>query len=174
MNKFIAIKEENIASHIYLIRGQKVMLDYDLAMLYGVETRALKQAAKRNAKRFPEDFMFVLTENEVNNLVSQNVIPSKSYLGGALPMVFTEQGVAMLSGILNSERAIDVNIAIMRTFVQIRRWMSSHKELAKKVEELEKKYDEKFRIIFEAIKLLIKQENESSSQIGFRTKKQKG
>ena len=124
MNKFIAIKEENIASHIYLIRGQKVMLDYDLAMLYGVETRALKQAAKRNAKRFPEDFMFVLTENEVNNLVSQNVIPSKSYLGGALPMVFTEQGVAMLSGILNSNRAIDVNIAIMRTFVQIRRWMS--------------------------------------------------
>ena len=150
------------------------MLDYDLAMLYGVETRALKQAAKRNAKRFPEDFMFVLTENEVNNLVSQNVIPSKSYLGGALPMVFTEQGVAMLSGILNSDRAIDVNIVIMRTFVQIRRWMSSHKELAKKVEELEKKYDEKFRIIFEAIKLLIKQENAPRSQIGFRTKKQKG
>jgi len=89
-------------------------------------------------------------------------------------MVFTEQGVAMLSGILNSDRAIDVNIVIMRTFVQIRRWMSSHKELAKKVEELEKKYDEKFRIIFEAIKLLIKQENAPRSQIGFRTKKQKG
>ena len=147
------------------------MLDYDLAMLYGVETRALKQAVKRNAKRFPEDFMFVLTENEVNNLVSQNVIPSKSYLGGALPMVFTEQGVAMLSGILNSERAIDVNIVIMRTFVQIRRCMSSHKMLARKIEALEEKYDEKFKIVFEAIKQLIKQEKEPRGKIGFRTKK---
>lgn len=168
MNKLITIKEENIASHIYLIRGEKIILDYDLAMLYGVETRALKQAVKRNIKRFPGDFMFILTEEEVNNLVSQNVIPSKSYLGGALPMAFTEQGIAMLSGILSSRRAIEVNIAIMRTFVQIRKWMSAHKELAKKVEELEKKYDKNFQIVFEAIKQLIRQENEPRNQIGFK------
>lgn len=168
MNELIPIKEENIASHIYFIRGEKVMLDYDLAMLYGVETRALKQAVKRNIKRFPEDFMFILSKDEVNNLVSQNVIPSKSYLGGALPMAFTEQGVAMLSGILNSERAVEVNIAIMRTFVQIRKWVISHKELAKKIEDMEKQYDEKFKIVFEAIKQLIKQETTPRSQIGFK------
>lgn len=168
MSELIPIKEENIASHIYFIRGEKVMLDYDLAMLYGVETRALKQAVKRNIKRFPEDFMFILSKDEVNNLVSQNVIPSKSYLGGALPMAFTEQGVAMLSGILNSERAVGVNIVIMRTFVQIRKWMISHKELAKKIEDMEKKYDEKFKIVFAAIKQLIKQETKPCSQIGFK------
>ena len=112
--------------------------------------------------------MFVLTLNEADNLVSQNVIPSKSYFGGALPMAFTEQGVAMLSGILNSKRAIEVNIAIMRTFVQIRKWMNAHKELAKKIEELEKKYDGNFQIVFEAIKQLIKQENEPRSKIGFQ------
>lgn len=112
--------------------------------------------------------MFILAKDEVNNLVSQNVIPSKSYLGGALPMAFTEQGVAMLSGILNSERAVDVNIVIMRTFVQIRKWMISHKELAKKIEDMEKKYDEKFKIVFEAIKQLIKQETKPRSQIGFK------
>ena len=168
MSKLIPIKEENIASHIYLIRGEKVMLDYDLAMLYSVETRALKQAVKRNVKRFPDDFMFVLTLDEVDNLVSQNVIPFKSYFGGALPMAFTQQGVAMLSGILNSKRAIEVNIAIMRTFVQIRKWMNAHKELAKKVEELEKKYDRNFQIVFEAIKQLIKQENEPRSKMGFQ------
>lgn len=150
------------------------MLDYDLATLYGVETRTLKQAVKRNTKRFPDDFMFVLTNDEVQNLVSQNVIPSKSYLGGALPMAFTEQGVAMLSGVLNSEKAIEVNIAIMRTFVQIRKWMNSHKLLAKKIDTLEKKYDEKFKIVFEAIRQLIKQEKEPRDPIGFKTKSRKG
>lgn len=114
MSKLIPIKEENIASHIYLIRGEKVILDYDLAMLYGVETRVLKQAVKRNVKRFPDDFMFVLTLDEVNSLVSQNAIPSKSYFGGALPMAFTEQGVTMLSIVLRSKRAVQVNIAIPR------------------------------------------------------------
>lgn len=166
----VAIKEETIALHIHFIRGENVMLDYDLATLYGVETRALKQAVKRNVKRFPEDFMFVLTNDEVNSLVSQNVIPSKSYLGGALPMAFTEQGVAMLSGVLNSDRAIEANITVMRTFVQIRKWMSSHKQLAKKIDALENKYDERFKIVFEAIKQLIKQEKEPRSKIGFRTK----
>ena len=155
--------------HTFTLSGaKKIMLDYDLAMLYGVETRALKQAVKRNVKRFPDDFMFVLTLDEVDNLVSQNVIPSKSYFGGALPMAFTKQGVAMLSGTLNSKRAIEVNIAIMRTFVQIRKWMNVRKELAKKIEELEKKYDRNFQIVFEAIKQLIKQENEPRSKMGFQ------
>ena len=171
MSKLIPIKEENIASHIYLIRGEKVMLDYDLALLYDVETRALKQAVKRNIKRFPDDFMFVLADSEVNNLVSQNVIPSKSYLGGALPMAFTEQGVAMLSGILNSKRAIEVNIAIMRTFVQIRKWMNAHKELAKKIEELEKKYDKNFKIVFEAIKQLLEPPVKPKEKIGFKAER---
>lgn len=166
----IAIKEENVALHIHFIRGENVMLDYDLATLYGVETRALKQAVKRNTKRFPEDFMFVLTNDEVHGLVSQNVIPSKSYLGGALPMAFTEQGVAMLSGVLSSERAIEANITVMRTFVQIRKWMSSHKLLARKIDSLEKKYDERFKIVFDAIKQLIKQEKEPRSKIGFKAK----
>lgn len=104
-------------------------------------------------------------------LVSQNVIPAKSRLGGALPMALSEQGVAMLSGILNSERAIEANIVIMRTFVQIRKLMSTHKALAKKIETLEKKYDERFKIVFEAIKQLINQEKETGSKVGFRTEK---
>ena len=122
-----------IQSKIYEIRGQKVMLDYDLAELYEVETRALKQAVRRNIKRFPMDFMFELTNEEVDSLVSQNVIPSKSKFGGALPMAFTEQGLAMLSGILKSDKAIDVNIAIMRAFVFIRRYALSHQDLTEKL-----------------------------------------
>ncbi len=148
-----------------------MILDFDLASLYSVETRALKQAVKRNMKRFPDDFMFILTNEEVQNLVSQNVIPSKSRLGGASPMAFTEQGVAMLSGILNSEKAIEVNIAIMRTFVQIRRWMTTNKILAKKITDMEKNYDEKFKIVFEAIRQLISQEKKPRETIGFKPKK---
>ena len=140
------IPQETIEGKILLIRGENVLLDCDLAALYGVETRVLKQAVKRNTKRFPEDFMFILKNSEVDNLVSQNVIPSKSRLGGALPMVFTEQGVAMLSGILNSDKAIEVNIAIMRTFVQIRKLMNNNKILAKKITDMEKNYDEKFNV----------------------------
>ncbi len=127
---------ERIERLIYLIRYQKVMLDRNLAELYGVETRALKQAVKRNIDRFPSDFMFTLSEKEVNNMVSQNVIPSKSYFGGALPMVFTEQGVAMLSTVLNSKRAVQVNIEIMRTFVRLRQMLLSDKDLSRRLDDL--------------------------------------
>ena len=148
MNILQVIKEENIASHVYFIRSHNVILDFDLASLYGVETRALKQAVKRNLRRFPDDFMFELSETEIDFVVSQNVIPSKKYLGGATPFAFTEQGVAMLSGILNSDRAIQVNIAIMRTFVQLRKLISSHKDLVEKLNQFEKKYDEQLKMVF--------------------------
>jgi hypothetical protein len=122
-----------IQTKIHKIRGQMVMLDFDLAELYGVETRTLKQAVRRNIRRFPEDFMFELLENEVEQVVSQNVIPSKSYFGGAAPFAFTEQGVAMLSTVLRSQRAIDTNIAIMRAFVALRRYAMTFDELAAKI-----------------------------------------
>ncbi len=164
----ILLREESIASRIQYLRGERILLDSDLATLYGVETRTLKQAVRRNAKRFPLDFMFVLTDQEVNNLVSQSVIPSKSYAGGALPMAFTEQGVAMLSGILRTDRAIEVNIAIMRTFVQMRTWLSAHKDLANKLEALEKKYDHHFQIVFDAIRKLMNVEERPRRRIGFQ------
>ena len=131
-----------------MIRGLKVMLDRDLAALYGVETRALKQAVRRNADRFPDDFMFVLTGKEFINWRSQFVTSNSDKMGlRHAPMAFTEQGVAMLSTVLNSERAIDVNIAIMRTFVKLRQMLDSHAKLAKKLAELEAKYDGQFRIV---------------------------
>ena len=118
---------ESVINKILLIRNQKVMLDRDLATLYGVETRVLKQSVKRNKKRFPPDFLIILNSKEINNLVSQNVIPSKSFLGGSRPFAFTEQGVAMLSSVLNSESAIEVNIVIMRSFVKLREIISTLK-----------------------------------------------
>ena len=166
--KFI---ESNIAEHIYFIRGEKVILDVDLAILYSIETRVLKQSVRRNLNRFPDDFMFQLSEDEINQVVSQNVIPSKSYFGGAKPFAFTEQGVAMLSGILNSDRAIAVNIAIMRAFIQMRRMISSYKILERKINELENKYDKNFSVVFEALKQLIRQESEPRKRIGFKTNK---
>ena len=166
MKTQVTEKTDKIASQIHFIRGEKVMLDFDLSFLYGVETRSLKQAVKRNIDRFPGDFMFELKEDEIDFLVSQFVIPSKSKLGGAKPYAFTEQGVAMLSGILNSKRAIEVNIAIMRTFVQIRKLMQNNNELAKKINQLEKKYDENFRIVFDAIKQLIQTELKTDKKIG--------
>lgn len=164
-------KEQKIASQIYLIRGEQVMLDFDLAQLYGVETRVLKQTVKRNMIRFPEDFMFELTTGEWSNLRSQIVTSS---WGGSRyqPFAFTEQGVAMLSGILKSQQAVEVNIAIMRTFVQLRKLMDSNKDLSKKIESLEKKYDEKFQMVFEAIKKLIHQENQPRKLIGFKREKE--
>lgn len=164
----ITLNKSSIASQIYFIRGEKVMLDYELASLYGVETRALKQAVKRNMERFPGDFMFKLTDNEMDFLVSQFVIPSKSKFGGAKPMAFTEQGVAMLSGVLKSKRAVEVNIAIMRTFVHIRKLMQGNKELERKINQLEKKYDENFRMVFEAIRKLIKDDKSIVKKIGYR------
>ena len=143
-----------IRQKIYEVRGQKVMLDFDLAALYEVETRMLKQAVRRNLERFPEDFMFELDETEVQKLVSQIVIPSKSYFGGALPFAFTEQGVAMLSGILKSRKAIQVNIAIMRAFVEFRRYALTYNELAQKITELETKFEQEFADVHEVLRWL--------------------
>jgi hypothetical protein len=162
------LPEEHIAQRIFFIRGKKVMFDFDLATLYGVETRALKQQVRRNPDRFPGDFMFLLNNEEIDTMVSQFVIPNKSFLGGAQPMVFTEQGVAMLSSILRSNRAIHVNIAIMRAFVQLRRLIDSNLELSKRIDVIEEKYDKKFQVVFEAIKQLIRHENEPRKKIGYK------
>lgn len=171
MTKLPVIKGENIVNQIYFIRGEKVMLDFDLAMLYEVETRTLKQAVRRNISRFPEDFMFELTFEELNSLRSQFVTLKRGEHSKYKPFAFTEQGVAMLSGILKSEQAIAVNIAIMRTFVQVRKLMDTNKELAKKIDALEQKYDEQFDSVFNAIRELIHQENEPRKPVGYKLKR---
>jgi hypothetical protein len=160
------ISAESITSRIYMIRGFKVMLDRDLAKLYGVETKQLKRAVKRNVDRFPPDFMFILTNQEVRNLRCQI---GTSNRGGTRyqPMAFTEQGVAMLSTVLNSKSAIQVNIQIMRIFSQFRQMLSGHEDLKKKIEAMEEKYDEKFKIVFEAIKQLLTEEEKPKKRIGF-------
>jgi hypothetical protein len=159
---------EAVQSKIYLVRGKKVMLDRDLADLYQVKPIALRQQVKRNLESFPEDFMFQLNDREVDIMLSQNVIPSKKSLGGSSPMVFTEQGVAMLSSVLKSQRARQVNIMIMRTFVKLREMLSSHTELQEKIGQLERKYDQQFKVVFEAIKHIIYTE-ENPKKIGFVT-----
>lgn len=165
----IVLKEDNIANYIYILRGEKVMLDLDLALLYNVETRVLKQAVRRNIKRFPEDFMFELSMDEYRVLRSQFVTLKRGQHSKYPPFAFTEQGIAMLSGILNSDRAIQVNIAIMRTFVQVRTLMETNKELADKIAKLELKYDENFNIVFNALKQLINEKNEPIKKIGFKS-----
>ena len=165
------IPVESIASRIFLVRGQKVMLDSDLAELYGVTTSALNQAVRRNIDRFPSDFMFQMTDSEFSNLKSQFVTSS---WGGRrkLLLVFTEQGVSMLSSVLNSERAIQVNIAIMRAFVRIREMLSTHKELAFKLEELERKvgiHDQTIVQLIEAIRQLMEPPAKKGNPIGFTT-----
>lgn len=152
------IPPDFIERRIYLIRRQKVMLDSDLAELYGVKPIRLREQVKRNRSRFPEDFMFQLTDGEVDVMVSQNAIPSRRHLGGFLPYMFTQEGVAMLSSVLRSERAITVNIAIMRAFVKLREMLSTHKDLADKLEALEKKYDRQFKVVFDAIRQLMQPE----------------
>lgn len=168
------IVSEIIEQKIYLIRNQKVMLDSDLAILYGVPTFRLNEQVKRNKKRFPKDFMFQLTWKEITGLRSQFAILKNKdhvkYRGYA----FTEQGVAMLSSVLNSDRAIQVNIAIMRTFIKIREILLTHKELQKKLDEMEKKYDNRFRLVFETLRKMMQYEEEPKKQIGFRAKKEKG
>ncbi|MCH7963328.1 MAG: ORF6N domain-containing protein [Bacteroidetes bacterium] len=164
------IPTENAINKILIIRNQKVILDRDLALLYKVETRALKQAVKRNIKRFPPDFMFVLFKKEIDLLVSQNVIPSKSYLGGANPMAFTEQSVAMLSSVLKSERAIEVNILIMRAFVKLREIISTHKKVEEKLKEIEsklKEHDDQIVQIIQVINQLITPPASPKKKIGF-------
>jgi hypothetical protein len=163
---------ERVEQSIYLIRGHKVMLDRDLAGLYGVETRVLNQAVKRNAERFPSDFMFELTREEIRN-ISQFVICS-TIKHSPKVLAFTEQGVAMLSGILKSSRAVDVNIAIMRTFVKLRRMLESSEELSRKLAELESRYDEQFRIVFEAINELMIPPEPKKNPIGFHVREEPG
>src|SRR4030043_1581245 len=149
------IPVEVIEGKILVIRGHKVMIDRDLAQLYGVETRAFNQAVKRNINRFPEDFMFRHTNEEAAALSrSQFVILKRGQHYKYLPYVFTENGVAMLSSVLNSERAIMVNIQIMRTFTRLREILSSHEELKQKLVQMEKKYDDNFKVVFEAIRAL--------------------
>ena len=161
------IPTETIETRIFFIRSKKIMIDKDLAELYKVKPIALRQQVKRNKERFPDDFMFQLTSEEVENMVSQNVIPSKQSLGGHLPYVFTEQGIAMLSSVLNSKRAINVNIQIMRTFTKLREMIEGNKDLRKKIEDMEKKYDKQFQIVFEAIKRLIEPELKPKRKVGF-------
>ena len=147
------------------------LMDRDLAELYHVETKVLKQAVRRNIRRFPSDFMFELTKEEFQNLRSQFVTSS---WGGSryVPMAFTEQGVAMLSSVLNSERAIQVNIQIMRAFNQLRKMMATHEDLKHKIEEMEKRYDEQFRIVFEAISQLLEVDEKPKKKIGYLKERQ--
>ncbi|HZE13680.1 MAG TPA: ORF6N domain-containing protein [Chthoniobacterales bacterium] len=182
MSSGVILKSENIAQLVFFIRGEKVMFDVDLAKLYGVTTKALNQAMRRNAARFPDDFAFRLSKSEFNKLRSQIVTSSgpapanwsqivtssqRHRRPDSLPYAFTEQGVAMLSSVLRSPRAVEVNIAIMRTFVQLRRLMETNRELARKIEALEKKYDEQFAVVFAAIKELIAPPAPARKQIGF-------
>jgi ORF6N domain len=160
-----------IEKAILLIRGQKVMLDRDLAELYEVPTGVLNQAVKRNLRRFPGDFMFQLSKEEVEHWKSQIVISNPAAKMGLRkrPHAFTEQGVAMLSSVLHSDRAIDVNIAIMRAFVHLRELLATHKDVARKLEELEKKYDGQFKLVFEAIRQLMAPPAEKpKGRFGFR------
>lgn len=159
----------SIERMIFFIRGQKVLLSYDLAKLYEVEPRALVQAVKRNQQRFPSDFMFQLTEKENELLRSQFVTLEKGRgkFSKYLPYAFTEQGVAMLSSVLKSERAIQVNIEIMRTFARLRELLLSHKELSHKLSKLEKKYDTQFKIVFDAIRELMAPSSKPHIKIGF-------
>jgi hypothetical protein len=146
---------EVIQNKILEIRGHKVMLDYDLALLYGVETRVLKQSVKRNLKRFPEDFMFILSQAEINQMVSQNVIPSKSYFGGSFPFAFTEQGVSMLSSVLKSDKAIEVNISIIRAFATFRQFSLTYNELKERIVEIENQFPD----IYKALNYLVEKDN---------------
>jgi len=188
---------EQIDSRIFLLRGQKVILDRDLARLYGVETKAINQAVKRNPERFPADFMFQLTEAENAALLRSQIVTSNEKIGDKslddkdllrsqivtskvnprsggrryCPFAFTEQGVAMLSGLLNSPRAVQVNIEIMRAFVRFRQMLSTHVDFARKLKTLEKKYDAQFKVVFEAINELMEpvDEEDAAKEIGFHT-----
>lgn len=159
------IPSERIISKIYIIRNKKVMLDKDLAELYGVKAKVLNQAVKRNIKRFPEDFMFKLDKMELKKARSQFVTLQK---GGWGNFAFTEQGVAMLSSVLNSDRAISVNIQIIRTFTKIRELLATNEALQRKIMEIEKKYDSKIKEIFDILGLLLTDENKSKKEIGFK------
>ena len=170
MKTDFVVSNARIISRIFLIRGKKVMLDRDLAMLYGVRTMVLNQSVRRNIKRFPEDFLFQVSEEEMKLLISQIVISNKPGRGGTrkLPLAFTEQGVAMLSSVLNSERAILVNIQIIRTFTRIRQMLAGNRNLRLKIEEMERNYDKNFKIIFDTLKKMIDEEEKPKKIMGFK------
>lgn len=166
-----------IQKRIYELRGQKVMLDFDLAELYGVENRALKQAIKRNLERFPEDFMFQLNKSEWQELITNcDKLPANVKFSPASPFAFTEQGVSMLSSVLKSKKALQVNIAIIRAFVFLRQYALSHKDITEKLKELESRYNKQFKDVFEALNYLLNKEKLNDGQkqrsiIGFKSDK---
>ena len=177
--KLSVIPDEVIASKIYLIRDKKVMLDRDLAELYDIKAIRLLEQVKRNTERFPENFMFQLTENEVDILVSQNAIPSRKHLGGYFPYAFTEHGILMLANVIKSERAVKVSIRIIEIFVKLREMLLAYKDVLRKLEEIERKYtdhDQKIMLIFEYLKQLEKAKQQELDQkerprIGFKSNK---
>ncbi|MCE2997251.1 MAG: ORF6N domain-containing protein [Cyclobacteriaceae bacterium] len=169
----LIVPDEKIIRRITLLRGEKVILDVHLAELYHVETRALKQAVKRNIERFPKDFMFEVNDMEIDQMVSQFVIPSKQHLGGAKPFAFTEAGVAMLSSVLKSKRAVEVNIGIVRTFIALRKMALNYKEVIQRLEEMESKYEGKFKEIFKLLNYLIDPPVKNRQEIGFKRKGEK-
>ena len=168
-NSLATVPVERIEKSIYVIRGEKVMLDRDLADLYGVETRVLNQSVSRNRDRFPSDFILELTRDEIRG-ISQFVTSSNLKFSKRVT-AFTEQGVAMLSSVLRSKRAIAVNVEIMRAFVRLRRMLASNEQLGKKLDDLEKKYDHQFKVVFDAIRRLMIPPEPKRKPIGFRTKK---
>ena len=181
MSKALMITDETVINRIYLIRSKKVMMDRDLAEMYGVETRVLNQAVKRNGKRFPEDFMFQLTEQELEDWKSQNAASKKETMGlRKLPLVFTEQGVAMLSSVLNSETAIEVNIKIIRVFTRMREMLITHKDILLKLEQIERKvlkqdnrlnkHEKEMQVVFKALKELLNPPTAPMRKIGFKIK----
>ncbi|MFH1193617.1 MAG: ORF6N domain-containing protein [bacterium] len=182
----LIIPSERIAGKIYIIRNKKVMLDRDLAELYGVQTKVLNQAVKRNIKRFPPDFMFQLNKQEMENWKSQIVMSNLDEnslrsqfvtLKGRgkhpkyLPLAFTEQGVAMLASVLNSDRAIQVNIQIVRTFTKLRELLATNEELQRKITQMEQKYDSKLKEVFNLLRLLVEKGDKPGGEIGFKYKK---
>lgn len=170
-SKSLIIPEERIMSKIYLMRGQKVILDKDIADLYGVKPIRLREQVKRNKERFPNDFMFQLTKQETELMVSHFAIPSKRSLGGYLPYAFTQEGAAMLSTVLKSKRAMEVSVGIMRVFVKLREIIMTNKQLREKIEKMEKTYNKQFQIVFTAIKQLavVQDDDENQKQeIGFK------
>jgi hypothetical protein len=171
--KGLVIPDEVVMNKIYLIREHKVMLDRDLAELYGVKAIRLREQVKRNQERFPENFMFQLTEMEVENMVSQNAIPSKRHLGGYLPYAFTEHGVLMLANVLKSEQAITMSIRIIEIFVKLREVLLTHKDILLKLEQLEKtavRQDGDIKLIFKYLRELLNPPTEPMRKIGFKIK----
>lgn len=170
-DKNLVIPDEVVMNKIYLIRNHKVMLDRDLAELYGVKAIRLREQVKRNQERFPENFMFQLNEKEVENMVSQNAIPSKQQLGGFLPYAFTEHGVLMLANVLKSKQALDVSIRVIEIFVKMREMLSANKDILLQMQKVEIKltaHDADIRLIFEALKQLLNPPQQPRKRIGFK------